>query len=260
MKKIHIDSSILSTLSNVSDSAITFEPEAPIDEGKTDPKYCRISLFAKGDDEQVSLHVTKTIPAVTIYRIKNYFFAGETPSQTEYQKRILQIIKNHVQKYGTIEEIRIVGHGSQEWVHSERDSSGGERLSTGLFLIDLEQLGKDIGVKITNRIVFDACQTFVSLNDTEIRYYSEYAKKYKVQIVGTTSNTETLPVLGLYIRAGRYVQFSPNGKIIWDKLDAPYKAFFLNTESDKSWTGRYINHTPKEGEPVGKSNKMEQER
>lgn len=257
MRKMDIDSATLAGLSDVSDPDDSPSDRQDENEDKPDSKYCRISLFSNNKEEQDNLHNTKTVSNPTIYRIKN-LLPKEVSSFVEYQTYVLKIIKEHVQKYGTINEIRFTGHGSREWMCSKPDSERNERISTISLLIALEQAEKDLKIKIANRIIFDACKTFVSLDDWKIKYYSEYAKEHKVQIVGTTSNTETLPVLGMYIHAGRYVQFSPSGKIIWDNLDAPYKAFILMTDRDKSWTDFYIDHTPDEGLTIKKAHEAQQ--
>jgi hypothetical protein len=207
---------------------------------KNNPKFCRISLFENDQEEEISLLTTETQPNAITYRIKK-IVPNDLPSQEEYQLRISKIINDHVQKYGTIDEIRFVGHGSREWVYSQRMAPGYKEISTDSILANLSKLENESHVKMARRIVFDACQTFVGLDDEEIEYYREYAKKHNVAIVGTTSNTETLHIFGLHIRVGRYVQFSPSGNIIWDALDAPYKTCLLNTDSDRSWTDNYVN-------------------
>jgi hypothetical protein len=244
MKKIHLDTATLNGLADVSsDDSGSGKPPAHSDlnEKGENPKYCRISLFSNNEDEQSSLYVSKTVPNPTNYRIKELIPPREFFSEEYVTQDILHIIKVQVQKYGTIKEIRIVGHGADGIIGME------SQIEIDHFLHSIKNLERDLKVKIADRIVFDACNTFSRTSDDKIKFYSDFAKDHHMQIVGTTSLSSEHDVLGLHVHSGRYVQFSPNGKIIRDELDTRYNPDMLFLSNDRSWTDFYIGQTPEQG-------------
>ncbi len=259
MKKIHLDGVTLDGLANVSsdDSGIgRSSPQSDLNEKGENPKYCRISLFENDADEQISLHVSKTVPNATSYRIKELIPANEFYSDEYLTKDIVKVVKEHVLKYGTIQEIRLVGHGSNGQIGEEGS------IFTRQAIHDIGQLEKELNVKVANRIVFDACNTFSGLTEDEIKYYSDFAKQHQVQIVGTTSIAEEVDMFGgtLHILCGRYAQFSPSGKILRDELDTRYDPHVLFLPNDRSWTDFFIGHTYEEGIANKEAYELQQKR
>jgi len=215
------------------------------------PKYLMISFFEGEDKDRSSV---KTVQNPTIYDISNLGVSTGDVNEQSMESLLMKILKEQVEKNGTIEEIRFRGHGGSGNIGAK---SGKYYILTCNFLDEVAKLEKELGTKIVNRIVFDGCNTFSALNDYFINYYSEYAKKHEVQIVGATSETESFAGLSAHI--GRFVQFAPDGNIIRDTLDTRFNPLTLLLENDRSWTDYYIGHTVEDGAMLKKTHDIQQE-
>ena len=121
---------------------------------------------------------------------------------------VIRTIREHVQKYGTLKELRISGHGNKTSIGKSAD------LNLNLFLNDLEQLQKEAGFKIADRIVFHGCGVFGNFFQDDEETYKKHAKQLGAEIAGATTI-----VYGS--DGGRFVEFTPDGSVKRDRLDNP---------------------------------------
>lgn len=210
--------------------------------------YLVFSLL-KSDDVMDNYYIKNVFTVVNPFCFK---VCEIKDSNNSTQEAIIRTIENHVKRNGTVKEIIISGHGGYCQVN------GGDAESVvdvSKLLNDLVSLEKKIGKKITNRIVFDGCRVFAELTDEKINTYSKFAKEHKIEIVGSTSDITD----SLFTHAGRFVEFTTNGKIIRDaKRDCPYNLYSLSG-NDISWTDYYIGHTPEEGAILKKTHEIHEE-
>ena len=249
MKKIHIDNSIFDGLAGVSaDEALNIEaPQQSVSKNGTDFNHVIISFYLK-DTEEESIP-SEVVPISILYKMRNILNQRELEQRELYTRNVLNVVINHFEKYGKIQELRFIGHGAP---HTMGDI-GKQQFEIGWFLDGLANFEHTHG-KVVNRIIFDGCNTFSNSNDYAVRYYSNYAKENHTELVGSTSEVVGITnLLGIHFEIGRYVQFSPTGKIIRDKLDTRYNPYMLFFENDRSWTDFYIGHTAEEGERIKKA-------
>ena len=158
-------------------------------------------------------------------------------------------LKEHVKKYGTIDEVIIIGHGKTGGMSSKSlftsFSDNINRIGIPYMIQYLPKAGKEINQKITNRIVFDGCGTFTDLDDKGVKYYRDLAKQHQIQIVGTTSAL----FAGKGLHHGRFIQFTPQGEIIRDRLDNRYSPLAI-IGSNSEWTDCFLNKTQEEGQEL----------
>ncbi|MFZ4751910.1 MAG: hypothetical protein ACOYLG_01085 [Chitinophagaceae bacterium] len=252
-KDFDIDTETLSGLHDVSNSEVEEEPNSEKSEQAPNPKYVMISLFSGSDRNKGALTAEKSVSNPAIYEAD-----ALCPKGKSTQDWVDEILIAHIKKYGPITELKICGHG-----HPNHLSNGdsGNIISTFHFLIKYSHFEQSTHIKNSiHRVIFDGCNTFSNLGGGQIEYYREFAKKYNMEIVGTTSLEFSSSVLygSLSLHAGRFVQFSPKGDIIRDKLDTPYDPAALLFQ-DKSWTNYYIGHTQEEGEALKKAAELQQE-
>jgi hypothetical protein len=203
------------------------------------PKYVVISLLIDNEATKEQIIAPSDSDNPFLYDL-NTMTNGDNPK--EAYKLIFDKLKEHVKKYGTLDELVIKGHG-----HTESLSSGGDNekntISTKQFLYSLAAVEKEMGVKLCNRIVFSACETFSELKPEQVDFYRNFAQENNLEIVGTTS-LET--IIG-NTNHTRFVQFAPNGKVIRDKLDCRYSLFALMGD-DRTWIDYHLNKTKDEVE------------
>lgn len=211
------------------------------------PKYVVISLFINEmNDKQIIC--SSNISNPTVYDL-NKITKGR--NEKDATANVLSIIKEHVKKYGTLDELVIEGHGSKEKMSSGKTELNNIDIENILYhLLDLE---KELGKKITNRTVFSGCSTFFELKNDEIRVYREFAKEHKIQIVGSTSTTRS----GEGYSIGRFVQFTTEGRVIRDKLDTRYNLYALEN-NDTSWIDNHLGKTQEEIEKESRKELIEE--
>lgn len=165
---------------------------------------------------------------------------------------IIRTIREHVKKYGTLSELMIDGHGNTNQIgHSAP-------LSTVKFLADMTDLHRELGIKLADRIVFGGCRVFADLNNEDVLFYKDVARKLDAEIVGATS------IVG-GASAGRFVQFTPDLTVKRDRLDSPFGLWMhcllmpddakdvQNIAKDEAWFTRELNSqhkTPRLGKPT----------
>jgi hypothetical protein len=194
------------------------------------PKYVVFSLFDSFDRAIGVEAQSKTRPDATIYY-------PEKGSASNTESYIIDKLREHIRKYGTIDELMISGHSGGIEMSSRLGDNGIDIKSL------LERIGfleEELGHKITNRIVFDGCSTFSELNNSQIKFYRDFADKHDMEIVGLTS----FEFSGF---AGRHIQFTPKGEVIRDKLDTKNNPIAL-VGDDRSWVDYHLGHTQEEAE------------
>lgn len=232
---------------------------------KTDPKIVCYRLFDKKDP--LYHRETSAGDKPTIFKVNDVFSIKQNPVA---HIAIYNHARRHVEKYGTIKELRIDGHGSK----LSMSNNNGIEFDIMNFLNTIDQVfGKFEGLpKMADRIVFDGCSTFEKLNDDEIKKIRNIADKYDIEIVGTTSSVvdrrgkkgksnfgilveDINEFFGINLRVleGRYVQFTPKGEVIRDKLDNRWGGIGINSIfEDRSWIEHHLNHTQTDGEMARK--------
>ena len=229
---------------------------------KTDPKIVSYWLFNK---EDTSVRQSSIGGNPTIFKVDEIFSFKENPIA---HFAIYNHIRRLVEKHGTIKELWIEGHGGK-LIMSNNHGIGFDVMD---FLDTIDSVyGKFKGLpKMADRIVFDGCNTFEKLTDNEIKQIRKIADKYDIEIVGTTSPVadnrgkkgkdkfsslfeDVHEFFGINLRVldGRYVQFTPKGEVIRDKLDNRWNG--INTIfEDRSWIEHHLNHTQTDGEKARK--------
>lgn len=199
-------------------------------EKRVDNKSVTISFFSNKDYLAES---RPNNPDARIYQIHEF------DKEVADEVIVLKILEKHAQNYGTIDELVLAGDGTKCTI-----AGSGYSISIIDMLGFIEQSEQQLNIKVANRIVFDACNTFSRLSDGDIRILSNYAKEHDVELVGSVSYVSSIAFGSQF---GRFVVFKPNGQIIWDpKRDCPNNPFtWFGT--DKSWVDSYINHSVEEG-------------
>ena len=171
----------------------------------------------------------------------------------EVQKIILADLEGRLKKFGTLNELVIAGHGSDGW----EGFANTNHLRP--FFLELARIQKRTGIKIADRIVLEGCETFGfdSVNPQEdqdankdIEFYRNIAKTLNSQIVGSTTDVAINKFHGLM--QGRFVQFTPSGDVIRDKLDTPDLYFKLKMtlygiKDRLSWEECHLDKSQKDG-------------
>lgn len=142
----------------------------------------------------------------------------------------LATIRAYVQTHGTLENLTIVGHGNSNIIASEKaPTKDSQVLDTRDLLAGIAEIESETGIKVANRIVFDACDVMTKLSPKDVAFYRDKAVSLGAEIVGGTS-------VGDYIK-GAQVQptmellaaFSPDGSVHRDVLSAtPESAAFYD--------------------------------
>jgi len=247
IKNVDIDNETLNGLNGVSTSDNDVNPDPT--EPTPDQKYVMISLFTGDDKKTFPIKADASVPNPTIYDIDE-LQQDKNKSTTEFIKNKL---REHCKKYGTVNEIIITSHGSPGHMSSKEDYY---KINPPGILFAIRDIEEELGIKVTNRIVYAGCSTFSNLQDNTIDFYRDFAQKHHMEIVGLTSKETVIAALGSTFRAGRYVQFTPNGNVTWDKLDTPNNPFAL-LGNDKSWTDYFVGHTQEEGEALRNAKELQ---
>ena len=193
------------------------------------PKYVMFSLDNMFDRLWGAPEMAKTVPEATVFYVaKN--------NNGNAEKYILKKLKEQVEKFGTLDELMIEGHGRSE---SQGSRFGDNEINIYDLIKGIEKIEKELGKKITNRIVFAGCSTFGELNNNRVGFYREFAKEHNMEIVGSTC-------IALTPAYTRFVQFTPKGDVRWDKLDSKY--FPPGFVHERNWADYHIGHTQEDAE------------
>jgi hypothetical protein len=161
-----------------------------------------------------------------------------------YPNDLVRILREHVQKYGSLKELMIDGHGRtnhEGWVAD---------LDTEQFLREVKTMQKDLGLKVADRIEFIGCSVFAGLSAGDVEFYKRIAQDLKAQIVGSTTPTfiKYNPG-GILTASGHYWEFTPEGEVQKDRLyDADWEKLHLMSDPefarDEIWLGRELHPLP----------------
>ena len=131
-------------------------------------------------------------------------------------------VRAYVETHGTLKNLTIVGHGDTLEIASEKKANELKIIGIPDFLEGLKIIQSDLGKKVAERIVFDACDTMTHPSPAAVEYMRDSAKDLGAQIVGATTEVH-------YVdngpgkaqpKAGLIVQFSPDRTVHRDKLSA----------------------------------------
>ncbi|MCF8496663.1 MAG: hypothetical protein K9G62_08375 [Alphaproteobacteria bacterium] len=222
--------------SNERDATPGPEPSA----GPKPPNNVAFDLYTGKDDLKGKKEAVKTELENPVF----YDVESCGPSQTPLDC-LIRTLREHVKEYGTIDELWLNGHGGKLFMgNGSGDSDKG--IHVWDLLPALHYLKEELGMKVTDRIILKGCSTLSNLNNEEIRILRDWAKN-DWELVGTVSYNVSGGVLGVGFNVGRYVQFTPEGNVIWDpKLDDPWNPYAL-ISADHSWTDHHIGRTQEEG-------------
>jgi len=184
--------------------------------------------------------ILEIIKSAKIYDIDGF------KKENSVLKSTLNCIKEHICRFGKVDEIWLSGHGRNGFMLGDRpDGMNDEAVSIDDILIGISKLRDELGPDICKRIVFNGCKTFSDMDALDVKRFSILAHKMGIEIVGTTTSLISGGWGGFIPteNEARYIQFSPNGKVIRDKLDDPYA--FIKTLGiagmEKNWVEEVIN-------------------
>lgn len=205
-----------------------------------DTSHVMFSLLLEDEVNYGGNNAIKTVENPTIYDGVKF---DSNDAYSAFDKAIIKHIKEH----GTIDELMISGHGNYGIVSSGID--GSYMLAANAVLTRLQEIQQETGIKVANRVIFDACRTFSHLSPERIKKHREYAQENGVQIVGTTSLETAVSILdgALKYHSARYILFDTDGNIKRDKMDSKYDPIAALSNST-SWTDCFIGTTQEEGE------------
>ena len=147
-------------------------------------------------------------------------------------------IGEYVQQFGTLKTLTIVGHGKSLSIDAKDNRAD---LTTGFsipaFLEKLKEIQDKTGIKVADRIVFDACATMTELNADAVQFLSDKAKSLGSEIVGATTNItynahprDKKPIIDAN-ETGLFVAFGPDGKVRRDRLSTTTSDIMKREES-----------------------------
>jgi hypothetical protein len=146
----------------------------------------------------------------------------------------LATIRTYIETHGTLENLTIVGHGETNSISTEEiyDPERGQELNTHALLAGIAEIQKETGIKVANRIVFNACDVMTNLSTSDVASYRKSAQMLGAEIVGGTS-------VGDYIKGAQVqptmellVAFGPDGSVHRDVLSAtPESAAFFDDKT-----------------------------
>ena len=132
------------------------------------------------------------------------------PDSKETPHNIVNRIEEQVKAYGTLDEVLIESHaGSQTLLFDAKKTAKLEHILDGIAAIQHR-----LGIKVADRIVFASCSLFCNMTNAQVKAYREWAQRYGISLVGTT----TTFLKGLSVAS--FVQFTPDGRVIRDRLSA----------------------------------------
>lgn len=227
---------------------------------KTNPKILTYRLFDKTDPIYYSEATPKENP--TVFKIDDILPKEFIDKEISVEIFIYAHAQQHMKKYGTLKELWIEGHGSKLSMGDNNNKSFDIMFFINTIDLVYGNSTNSKGVpKIADRIIFDGCSTFEKLTDDEIKKIRKVADKYDIEIVGTTSSVvdKTNAKKDIWGKLfdlsfypfnsqldGRYVQFTPTGDVIRDKLDT---RFGINSLfEDRSWIDYHLNQSQATGE------------
>lgn len=224
---------------------------------KPNPKYVTFDLISGSDKEYKKVQAAASVKNPTVFDVvaDNGGVVKDTNLMMGY---VLNKLRAHVAKYGTMDELIFTAHGTSE---SLSNNHKGNAIQTGNMLIAMAQLEQELGTPIAKRVVFSACGTFSELSAGDIAWYRNYAREHNMEVVGTTSDQwsssdGSTHLFGVFFEGPeaiftgkmhiqRAVLFTPQGEVKRDKTDDRHNAWAL-THNDRTWVDYHLGHTQDE--------------
>src|SRR5580704_4837144 len=154
----------------------------------------------------------------------------------DFLKKSVDQIDTYIQNFGTLKTLTIVGHGGSLVVAAAHDAGNTTVISIPDFLEKLKQIQKTTGIKVADRIVFNACETLTDLSPAAVEYLRKSAMELGTEIAGATTDlryqsgnkSSIVGDAGIALMA----VFKPDGSVQRDKLSASWyqKYGFLSPE------------------------------
>jgi hypothetical protein len=115
-------------------------------------------------------------------------------AQMESQQRnIKAAVREYVQKHGTLDTLRIFGHGTSQMMVKSNESGTETPISVLGVLNRIHDLQEEMGMPIAKRIEFPGCLTFTALSDQDVKIFRTMSKVLGAEIVGSTGYVMRLP-------------------------------------------------------------------
>jgi hypothetical protein len=144
----------------------------------------------------------------------------------DFEADALAQVRTYVETHGTLKTLTITGHGrTLEMASEEAPDSRSQELRIPNFLEGVKKIQSALGIKIADRIVFDACDTMTNLSANDVSDLRGLAQNLGSQIVGATTvinfATEEAPG-SKKEQIGLMAQFNPDGSVRRDQSSATY--------------------------------------
>lgn len=107
--------------------------------------------------------------------------------EADFQASAVAQVAEYVRQHGPLEKLTIMGHGASLVVVSAQSRDPSAALDIPGFLLALDKLQQETGVKIADKIVFDACSTMTGLGPREVGFMRSMAQKLDAEIEGLTT-------------------------------------------------------------------------
>jgi hypothetical protein len=143
----------------------------------------------------------------------------------DFQRNLLQAIRDQVEKSGTLEMLVISSHGTTLTLDAGLPTitNTTQFVNVQKIFDELKNLQQELGVKIADRIVLHACSVFTDMKPEEVAYFRGTAKDLGTQIAGATSRW-----YGGSLQYATVIHFDPDGTVGKDALTkwpSPFSSF-----------------------------------
>ena len=108
-------------------------------------------------------------------------------AEADFQSSALQQVAEYVRQNGTLDKLTIVGHGGPLSVVSSQQNRPSVELKIPDILVALYELQRKTGIKIADKIVFNACSTMTDLSPSSVGFLRTMAKAFDADIEGFTT-------------------------------------------------------------------------
>jgi hypothetical protein len=138
----------------------------------------------------------------------------EIPSH-DFLKELLDATRQQVQENGTLKVLVVKAHGNSLTIYAAGQGSSDPTTETSLqdFLDGIGNLQKELGQKITDKIVLSSCNVMTDLEAGDVKLLRATAKALGTDIVGAATTH-----FGGDVQAGRMVRFGSDGSVSRDEL------------------------------------------
>lgn len=167
---------------------------------------------------------------------------------------IISRIEQQVKANGTLDTIRLDGHGS-----SQNIGITGNPILPSLLLNKMEELQDKLGIKLANHIEFLGCSVFTNIGEWDVQRYRKSSQKLGAEIIGTThyATARNEPLISFKDGAvGRFTEgewhLKDAVRNAWLRVEDP---FFHGYEFSLNWLKCHEGKTQEEGEACQKDSR-----